>query len=125
MFRRACLLLKATSQGNLFVMISVLTNDNFDSTVTQAPGVHAVRFSAEWCGPCRTMAPVFKDVAKELSPTVQFAELNIDHAPELAARFGVQSIPTVLLFKDGKVVDQLVGVAGKPAVIQFINRQLS
>ncbi|WP_242607366.1 thioredoxin [Comamonas thiooxydans] len=106
-------------------MLQELNNDNFDTALEQAPGLYAVRFWAEWCSPCRTMSPIFKDVAQDMQGTVLFGEVDLDQAPELAGRYGVQSIPTVLLFKDGKVIDRLTGAAPKPNVARFINNHLS
>lgn len=105
-------------------MLQELTNENFDTALGQSPGVYAVRFWAEWCGPCRVMSPVFKDVAQDMQGLARFGEVDIDGSPELAGRYGVQSIPTVLLFKDGQVVDRMTGAAPKPNVIRFINNHL-
>ncbi|ABM41579.1 MULTISPECIES: thioredoxin [Pseudomonadota] len=105
-------------------MLQELNNDNFDTTLGQVPGVYAVRFWAEWCGPCRVMSPIFKDVARDMQDRAHFGEVDIDQAPELAGRFGVQSIPTVVLFKDGQVIDRMTGAAPKPNVLRFINNHL-
>lgn len=106
-------------------MINALLNENFDAVVANVPGLHVIRFWAEWCGPCRAMSPVFKDVAQELSDSAHFAEVDVDANPILAGRFGVQSIPTILLFRDGEVVDHMIGAAPKSNVVQFIARNLS
>lgn len=106
-------------------MLQELNNDNFDTALEQAPGLYAVRFWAEWCPPCRMMSPIFKEVAQDMQSSAQFGEVDLDQAPELAGRYGVQSIPTVLLFKDGKVIDRLTGAAPKPNVTRFINNHLS
>ncbi|MBE3025146.1 thioredoxin [Janthinobacterium sp. GW458P] len=105
-------------------MISSLNNNNFDLAVTHVPGLHVVRFWAEWCGPCRVMAPVYDEVAQELRDDAHFAEVNIDNADRLANKFRVQSVPAILLFRDGKVVDHMVGTIGKRHVIEFIKHNL-
>lgn len=105
-------------------MISILTNDNFDRAVTPMPGLHVVRFWAEWCGPCRMMAPLYAQAARDMQEQAHFAEVDIDAAPELASRFRVQSIPTVLLFKDGKVLDRMTGAGSKAAIEAFVSRHL-
>jgi len=104
-------------------MTPELTNSDFDAVVG-GPGVKVVRFWAAWCGPCIAMVPAFQDVAQELADDAGFGEVNVDNAPELAHRFGVQGIPAVLLYKDGTVVDRAVGMARKGQLISFIRKHL-
>jgi len=105
-------------------MINHLDSTNFEQLVTNTPGLHAVRFWAEWCGPCRMMAPIYQQTATALHHQASFAEVDIDAVPELASQFRVQSIPTVLLFKDGKVVDKMIGAAGQAQLQQLIQRHV-
>ena len=90
-----------------------LTEKNFDETLASTEGVLMVDFWAEWCGPCRAIAPVLDDLAKESAGRVSLAKVNVDENPGLAARFGIRSIPTILLVKAGAVVDQVVGAVPK------------
>ena len=90
-----------------------LTDKNFDETLASTEGVLMVDFWAEWCGPCRAIAPVLDDLAKESAGRVSLAKVNVDENPALAARFGIRSIPTILLVKAGAVVDQVVGAVPK------------
>lgn len=102
-------------------MITELNTDNFDAAIGQ-PGVHVVRFWAEWCAPCRAMSPTFKQAAADSTDGVRFGEINVDDSPELAHRFGVQGIPAVLLFKDGQIMDRMVGAAGKAQLSNFVKQ---
>jgi thioredoxin 1 len=86
-----------------------LTEQNFDETLAQRSGVMMVDFWAEWCQPCRAVAPVLEDLARESGGRVALAKVNVDENPGLAARYGIRSIPTVLFVKDGKVADQVIG----------------
>lgn len=103
-------------------MVQDLNTNNFDQLINQTPGLHAVRFWAEWCGPCRMMAPIYQQAAAALHDQAHFAEVDIDAVPELASQFRVQSIPTVLLFKDGQVVDKMIGAASQTQLQQLIQR---
>src|SRR5262247_3488061 len=93
-----------------------LTEDNFDAAISRETGVMMVDFWAEWCGPCRAVAPVLEDLARSSNGAVTLAKVNVDENPGLAARYGIRSIPTVLFLKDGKVRDQLVGAVPKPHI---------
>lgn len=86
-----------------------LTEQNFDETLVAATGTLMVDFWAEWCAPCRAIAPVLEELARESSGRVTLAKVNVDENPGLAARYGIRSIPTILLVKEGKVVDQVIG----------------
>jgi thioredoxin 1 len=99
-----------------------LTNENFDSVVNS--GVALVDFWAEWCGPCRMLGPVLDQVAAELGDSAVVAKVNVDEAQELAARFGVRSIPALFVFKDGAVVDQFVGVQDKTKLVNAVRKHL-
>ena len=88
-----------------------LTNENFDATI--AEGVTMVDFWAPWCAPCRMIAPVVEELAEEYEGQATIAKVNTDEEQEIAIRFGIRSIPTMLWFKDGQLADQMIGAAGK------------
>lgn len=97
-----------------------LTEENFKSEILDESGVAVVDFWAEWCGPCRMMGPIFDQVSEEMAGKAKFGKLNVDEAQTIAAEYGIMSIPTLVIFKDGDKVDQLVGVQDKDALIAKI-----
>ena len=96
-------------------------NGNFQASVLDAKGPVVVDFWAEWCGPCKMIGPSLEEISNELGGKVTIAKLNIDENPELAARYGVRSIPTLMIFKGGQVADTKVGAAPKTALSSWIN----
>ena len=101
-----------------------LTEKNFDETMVASQGVLMVDFWAEWCGPCRAVAPVLEELAKESGGTVTLAKVNVDENPGLAARYGIRSIPTILFVKQGKVADQVIGAVPRAQLVKAIDRVL-
>lgn len=103
-------------------MATVTTDtNNFQSEVLQSAEPVVVDFWAEWCGPCKMIAPALEEISSEVQGKVKIAKVNIDENPELAAQYGVRSIPTLLLFKNGEVADIKVGAAPKTALSAWIS----
>ena len=90
-----------------------LDQSNFDQTVSQ--GLVLVDFWAEWCGPCKSMHPIFDRMTKKYRH-IKFARVNVDRSQDISMRFGVQSIPTFIMFKNGQPVDKMVGAVGEPGI---------
>jgi len=99
--------------------IKNLNESNFESTISAGTPV-VVDFWAPWCGPCRTIAPILEEIATEMGDAVVISKVNVDESPALAQKFGVQSIPTLLFFKDGKIKDMAVGLMPKDALVKRI-----
>lgn len=99
-----------------------LTKENFDSEVLNNKGLVMVDFWATWCGPCRTMSPVVDQIAEEAADKLKVCKVNIDEQPELAERYQVMTIPTLMVFKDGKAVASTVGVQPKKTVLDMVEK---
>ena len=95
---------------------------NFETEVMKSNQPVLADFWAEWCGPCKMLSPVLEEIAAEQAERVKVVKVNVDNNPQLAARFGIQSIPTLLYFADGKVIHQTVGVVGKKAILDKFER---
>ncbi len=104
--------------------IKTVTDQSFSSDVLGAEGPVLVDFWAEWCGPCRMIAPALEEISTALGEKVTIAKLNIDESPDTPARYGVRGIPTMLLFKDGQPVAQKVGAAPRSQIQQWLEGNL-
>jgi len=100
-----------------------LTGANFEATL--AEGVSLVDFWAPWCGPCRMIAPVVEELADDYDGKAKICKVNTDEEQDIAVKFGIRSIPTIMFFKDGEMVDQVVGAQSKQALASTIDKHLA
>lgn len=105
--------------------VQTFTDGNWDGSVLKAAQPVLVDFWAEWCGPCRMLAPTIDALAGEYAGKVAVGKLNVDDNPETAMKYMVRGIPTVMVFKGGQVVDQVVGLADKDSLKRVIDKHLS
>lgn len=102
-----------------------LTDANFEDKVLKQKGIAVVDFWAEWCGPCRMIGPIIEELSNEYDGKALVAKVDVDENSELSMKYGVRSIPTILILKDGEVVDKHVGVTTKQALSEKIEAQLA
>ena len=101
--------------------IKYVSDASFDSDVLKADGPVLVDYWAEWCGPCRMIAPILDEVAGEYKGKVTVAKLNVDENPNVASKYGIMSIPTLMIFKNGEMASRLIGAYPKAKIEQWID----
>jgi len=105
-------------------LIKHVTDASFESDVLQSPTPVLVDYWAEWCGPCKMIAPILDETAKEMGARLQIAKMNVDENRDVPAKFGIRGIPTLMLFKDGQLAATKVGALNKSQLAQFLDAHL-
>ena len=104
----------------------ILTDENFESEIAKSDGGPLlVDFWATWCGPCKAVAPILEELSKEYEGKARIAKLDVDNSPATAAKYGIMSIPALLLFKGGELAEQVVGAQPREAIAGLIQRHLA
>ena len=101
-------------------MVAQVSDTSFETDVLKSKEPVLVDFWAEWCGPCRQVAPVLEEVAGELAGKIKIVKLNVDESPRTASKYGVMSIPTLMIFKNGEMASRQIGSAPKAKIVQWI-----
>lgn len=99
-----------------------VTDSNFQEEILDSKGLTLVDFWAPWCGPCRILGPVIEELAEEMKDSVKVCKMNVDEEREIAGKYGIMSIPTVMLFKDGELVESMIGLQDKSAFEAVIKK---
>ncbi|MCS7081497.1 MAG: thioredoxin [Bacteroidetes bacterium] len=102
-----------------------LTDQNFEQEVLQSELPVLVDFWAPWCGPCRMIAPIIEELAQEYAGRLKVGKLDVDHNPQVSMQYNIRSIPTLLIFKNGQVVEQLIGAVPKHMLVGYLERHLA
>jgi thioredoxin 1 len=102
-----------------------ITDSNFATEVLEKEGVAVLDFWAEWCGPCRMIAPIIEELSKQYNGKALIGKVNVDHNPDITVKYGIRSIPTILVFKNGEVVNRHVGVTTQGNLAQMIEAQMA
>lgn len=105
-------------------MVKEINTDNFDNEVIAHNGITVVDFFANWCGPCRKLGPILEEVEGELASKVKFAKINTDDNLEMAKKYQVSGLPTLMVFKNGEVVERIVGLMPKSSIITNIEKHI-
>ncbi|MCH5299293.1 MAG: thioredoxin [Ruminococcus sp.] len=105
-------------------MVNSITTQEFEEKVLGGEKPALVDFWAEWCGPCKMLSPVVDGVSEQFSDKVDFYKVNVDEEPELAREYGIMSIPTLILFKDGEIVEQSIGLIGEADIAALVEKAL-
>jgi thioredoxin 1 len=111
-------------KGRVIMSTTKVTDDSFEKDVLNASKPVLLDFWAEWCGPCRQIAPALEEIATELADKVTIAKINIDENPQTPTKFGVRGIPTMMIFKDGQVAATKVGALPKGKIVEWIEQSV-
>lgn len=104
--------------------LGVATEENFEGEVLKSEKPVLVDFWAEWCGPCRAIGPIVEELSLQMKGSVKFMKINVDENQKIAIKYGVRSIPTLILFKEGKIFDTLIGLVPKEKLESFVKNSL-
>lgn len=104
--------------------LGIATDDNFEGEVLKSDKPVLIDFWAPWCGPCKAIGPIVEELAEQLKDSVKIMKLNVDDNQKIAIKYGVRSIPTLILFRDGKVLDTLIGLVPKERLENFVKKSL-